>query len=249
MSRAGSRTFRYMNPRRPHKADALSEVGDLRKDVELAFERFEQESVDYPLIEWLDGTAIPAAGGNVVIKGTKLLQDQTFAHLLANTGLDIVACVPGESGNDYSVAIVQGVGALTVAIAVKKLTITLAAAPGGSTRNAVATAINDIAADTYQILRANVTAGGGSLVTVAAETHLAGGAGEGWECYVSGVLAPITHTVGGATTTANNVAEGVATVTVPDLTAETDARAAADRARVHVLTDGVYTNDVWEVLG
>ena len=44
MSRAGSRTFRYLNPRRPHRADPLSEVGDLRRDVGMAFERLEQES-------------------------------------------------------------------------------------------------------------------------------------------------------------------------------------------------------------
>jgi hypothetical protein len=249
MSRSGSRTFRDLNPRRPHRASLLSEVGDLRKDIQIAFERLEQESVDYPLIEWLDGTAIPAAGGDVVIRGSHLLQGQTFAHIHANTGLEIYACIPGEGGNDYSVAIVQGSGALAVAMTAKKLTITLAAAPGGSTRNAVATALNDAAADNYQILRANVTAGGGSLVTVLAETHLTGGDGDGWECYVSGELAPIMHTVGGATTTANNVAEGVATVTVPNLTGVSPARAAADRVRVHAISDGVYTNDAWEVLG
>lgn len=242
-----SKAFGASRPVNPHLIDGPGgisrEVWDLRKDIEVAFSNIEGRltAIHYPEITFIDGGLPILNGGEMVIKGLYLLQGQEFAQIVlpGNVGLNLIACRPGTPGNAFSVEIVQGGAGLTVAMPANKLTITLAA--GGSTKNAIATAINNAAAQTYQKIRANVTADGGSFGVVAAETHLAGGVGEGWTCSVTDEDCPPKHDTGAAVSSAH-IAEGVATVVVPDLTAIAPARTYADILPISVRSDGVLTS-------
>jgi len=73
-----------------------------------------------------------------------------------------------------------------------------------------------------------------------------GGEGEGFEVMVSGVEALPANTTG--TTGAAAVDDGTATVTVPDLTSETPARAAGDIVGITIKTNGVITQQLSGVL-
>lgn len=163
------------------------------------------------------------------------------SHLVIVTGLDLISCEPGAPGNEYSAEIVTGAGALTIAMVGNVLTITLAV--GGSTKNAIATAINDAAADTYQKIRANVTAGGGTnLTTAVAEASFAGAlvTDYGWSCSVGQADCPIKHDVGNPTSSAH-VSETLATVVVPDLTALVPPRTNADVLPIDVVSSNILT--------
>lgn len=228
-----------------YKGGAPGEIGDLRGDTERAMSRLEgrDSALEYPELDWLDG-AVTAAGGDSVLKGRFLLQGQAFASVTVATSLELIAVKPGSAGNDFTVTVVDtGVGGLTITMVGNDLTID----QGGSasTEDTIATAINNATADTYQLIRAN--SGGGAAPTAAAQASFTGGAGEGWECLVSGVEASIKHDVGAATSGAN-LTEDAVTVTVPDLTAETDARAATDTAAITIKSDGVMTQSLAAVL-
>jgi|GEM_PF-5063803 len=229
----------------------LSDVASLQSDVSTAqgdittaqgdittlegrADALEQRS-GLPEVTWIDGGAPAAAGGDMVLKGTDLLQSQTFDSVNITEGaadLLVEMLKPGDSG--FTVEVVAGAGALDIDLTGTKLTITLAA--GGSTVNAIATAINANAADTDGYIRANEDASG-SLTLDVAEQDFTGGTGtyagnvvsvSGQECL------PANET--GATTTAKWSDTGI-TVTVPDLTALGDARAAGDIAAVSVSSD------------
>lgn len=190
-----------------------------------------------PELNWIDGGAPAAAGGDIVLRGTSLLQSQTFdsIHITETTAdLFIEMLKPGVSG--FTVEVVAGVGALSVAVAGSKLTITLAA--GGSTVSAIATAINANAADTDGIMRANEDVAG-SITLDQADTALAGGAGDyaNNTVLVSGAAClPANET--GATTTAKWT-DTTVTVTVPALTGLSPARAAGDIAKVVLVSNAV----------
>jgi hypothetical protein len=249
---AQSKSMGTSMPRRPHlavlgKGGVGGEVADLRHDVDTALQRLEERasSLSYPELHWLDGTAVPYDGGDLVLRGANLLQGQTFARLTLFSGtseLIFKAAVPGEAGNDLTITIVNG-GALAVARVGTAITVTIVV--GTSTANAIATYFNSDA-DVAGI--ATCDGGGTGVAQVAtAATHLAGGVGAGWQCLVSGVSVPpkqVTGADGGV-----SIEETVCTVTVPDLSAETPARAAGDRVAVVVVTDGVRTLPMTEVLG
>ena len=231
-----SKAMASQGPAKPHlttgKGGVAGEVDDLRKDVDAGFETLESRT-GYPDIHWVDGGLV-AAGGDHVIKGAGLLAGQTFASVTLGASLEIIMRVPGAAGNDESVEVVDsgGVGGLAVSYAAHKLTIDLdGAAPDEDT---IATAINN--AGVASPLRAN--SGGGAAFGTVAETSLTGGAGDGWECKVTGEDAPIKFDTGAATSSAN-LTETEATVTVPNLTGLGDARAAGDVATLEVVSDGM----------
>ncbi|MFW9801043.1 MAG: hypothetical protein ACFFFC_00200 [Candidatus Thorarchaeota archaeon] len=196
------------------------------------------DRVGTPELDWIDGGAPAAAGGDIILYGRNLLQSQTFdaAHVTEGSGDLLLALLkPGDSGYTYEV--VAGAGALAIAISGTKLTITLAS--GGSTVNAVATAINADGADTEGIIRANEDASD-TLTAAVSETAFTGGVGTyaGNEVRVSGVAClPANET--GATTTAKWTDTKV-TVTVPALTGESPARAAGDIAQISLKSDTKY---------
>ncbi len=246
---ASSKAFGSARPRRPHlalagKGGVLGEVGLLRQQVEEGFLDIEARSSS-PEIDWIDGGAIQDTGGDTVFKGRNLIQAQTFAQVVLGIGtaqLTVKALKPGAPGNNYSVEIVQGGGALGIAWVSTKLVITLAVA--GSTSNAVATAINANAAITDGILCA---AGGGvGNMLVAAEAHLAGGVGEGWELKVSGQACLPANTPG--TAAVLTLTETVCTVTIPDLTGLGDPRAVGDVVAASIQSDGVFSQSISCVL-
>ena len=239
-----SRAFGPEKARRPHLAKLTTEVGDLRRDVERAFTRSEGKD-GYPDLQWVDGGAPAAAGGDMVVKGAGLLQGQSFASLTLFTGtseLVFTAMKPGLDGNDFTVEI-QDTGSLTVTLTGNDLVITIDL--GTTTSDQIATAVNADAADTDGIIRC-ASGGTGVAHAVTAATNMTGGLGEGFECFVSGVECLPANTTGTAGAAA--VAEDEITVTVPNLTAETDARAAGDLAAIVVNSDGVVSNTMTAVL-
>lgn len=246
---AKSLAFSGQSPRLPHLVRGGGQAGELRdtrSDVDSAFELLESRdtTLGYPEIDWLDGGAPAAAGGAAVIKGRKLLQAQTFAAVTIGASLEIIACTPGIAGNAYTVVVVDVTGGgLVVSMTANALEIDL----GGATpdEDDIATALNNAGADNYQILRAN--SGGGAAFGVAAVASLVGGVGEGWECLVSGVVSPITHDVGAAVSAAN-LTETETSVTIPNLTSEVDARAAADLAQITIKSNNVMTQAMTVVL-
>lgn len=235
-----SRAFGPERARRPHLAKLTTEVGDVRKDVERAFTRVEGKD-GYPDLQWIDGGAPAAAGGDMIIKGAGMLQGQSFASLTLGTGtaeLVFTALKPGLGGNDITVEIEDGGTAGSEVVAITGDAVLITAQIGTSTADQIATAINANGADTDGILRC--ASGGSGNPAVTAATALTGGVGEGFECYVSGVECLPANTTGTAGAAA--VAEDEITVTVPDLTAESDARAAGDIAGILLKSDGVVSN-------
>lgn len=224
------------------------EVGDLRYDTENAFRTIETRT-GMPSADWIDGGAVPYDGGDAVIKGTNLLQGQTVASRACGTGNALVtfyAMRPGEGGNSYAVVITQGAGSLTVTFAADLLTVELDS--GGSTAAEVATEVNKaVPNDCKGVIRCVAGGTGLGTVLVAAEANLSGGTGEGWTCTVTGVDCAPMHATG--STPAATITETVCTVTVPDLSAETDARAAADIAALVITSDGVQSLPISFALG
>lgn len=237
----GSLVFGGEAPKNPAlaaqaKGGQSGELGDIRADVESAMQRLEARDYGQPEIDWIDGGAAAAAGGDIIIKGRNLLQGRDAASLTLFTGtseLVFTALKPGKAGNDYTVEI-QNTGSLTVTLTGTALVITINL--GTTDADAIATAVNADGADTDGIITCN---GGGAGVAqaVTAATALTGGTGDGFECLISGVEclpANTTGANGGETITDTQL-----TVTVPDLTALGDARAAGDIVQLTVKTDDV----------
>ena len=163
---------------RPHSL--TREVTDLRKDVELAFNRLEGGD-GFPELLVLKAAALGGGGGNNKLKlvddaeilGRNILAGRAQA-LIRIGDITYTAILPGTDGNSLAVKIVQGAGALSAAIANDVITITLAAA--NSTNDQVAAAVN---ANHLLKISAKVEANNGSNAAVAAQQSLAGGTGEG----------------------------------------------------------------------
>jgi len=248
-----SLAFSGQHPQRPHLlrgGGTGREIKDTRNDVDNALELLEARdaTLEYPELDWIDGGFIAAAGGDIILKGRFLLQGQEFASLTLWAGTSevvITAMKPGEGGNDFTIEVVGGgtAGSETVIKTGNAFVITIEV--GVSTANQIATAINaDLNAgvrdgDGYIMA---VSGGAGAVNAVAAATNLAGGVGDGWECLVSGVECLPANTTGDTGVAA--IAEGVCTVTVPDLTAETDARAVGDTAAISIKTGNVRTQSL-----
>ncbi len=240
-----SKSFGTQHAAKPHLVaggGGLSgEVVDLRNDVETGFQAGEART-GFPELDWIDGGAIAAAGATAVLKGRNLLQGQTFDSLVTGSGNAEVTYTAMKPGNSpLRVKVVQGAGALSTVLAADLLTVTLAAA--GSTATAVATAVN-AAASCKGIIRAVKGGTGGSNVAVLDETPLSGGAGlwTGNKVLVSGVEAMPLHATGSAP--AATWADDEISVTVPDLTAETPARAVGDIVGTTVQSDGVTSQQL-----
>jgi hypothetical protein len=223
------------------------ELYDLRDDVDLGFRNAEGR-VDFPQLEWVDGGAFAAAGGDVVLKGANLVQGQTF-HTWTSTGATdndkfaVTALKPGE--DEGFEVVVTDTGSLTVDLSAGVLAITING--GTTTAGDVATAINADAANTNGILRGSTPGDGSGNASVESQSASSGGTGSGWACYVSGVECLPANENATEDATAK-VTETAATVTVPDLTAETDARAIGDIVSVSIWSDGVYTMQLSVVL-
>jgi hypothetical protein len=224
------------------------EIVDLRNDTDEGFENSEGR-VGFPELDWIDGTAPAAAGGDVVLRGRNLLQGQTFDGLSLNAGaavLSVFALKPGDSG--ITVVVVAGVGALSVTFVPSTGVLTITLAAGGSTDAAIATAINANAAQTDGYIRATSGAAG-SLTLAVASTPMTGGVGAYAlnKVEVTGLEA-LPANEPGANATAK-WANDVITATVPVLTGATPARAAADTAATRISSNGVQTDPIASVLG
>jgi hypothetical protein len=210
-------------------------------NIEAGFLALEART-DMPKLEWLDGGNFAAAGGDIVLKGTALTAGNATLDSVqlteSTTELTIAALKPGSTG--ISVEVLAGEDALAIAYASNQLTITLAS--GGSTADAIATAINADAAQTEGILRANVDTAGNFTLAIA-ETALTGGTGTGtFAVYASGVeCLPANET--GTTSTAKWSATAI-TCTVPDLTGETDARAIGDLVQIKVVANNIESDSL-----
>lgn len=243
-----SKTFGPETAQRPHlvqdgKGGVAGEVGDLRGDVEVAIEKLELRT-SFPELDWMDGATITAAGGDIILEGRNLLQGQTFASLTLWTGTSevvITALTPGADGNLFTIQITDGATAGSEVVTKTGNAFVVQIEVGVSTADQIATAINANGADSDGYLTAN---GGGSGTTnaVAAATAMAGGAGEGFTAYVSGVACLPANTTGANGGAA--IDNGTATVTVPDLTAETPARAATDVVAVYLVSNGLRSQQL-----
>lgn len=136
--------------------------------------------VSLPELDRLDvvgGAAVAAAGGDIELVGRNLLQGMTFDTISrtesAGGTLNIYALTPGDSG--ITVEITVGAGGLVLTYVGKKLTIELAA--GGSSDDAVATAINADASPCNGYLRA-VSGTTGNFTLAQADAPLTGGVGD-----------------------------------------------------------------------
>lgn len=224
-------------------------VEALATDLATGFLR-EQAKANYPRVDWLDGGAPAAAGGDLEINGQDLLQEQTFdtINLDEATGggeLDLYALTPGDSG--FIVQVVVGAALdINFDINTKLLVITLPAV--GDSDDDIATAINADASDCNGYIRAT-SGGAGNITEDVAQTAMAGGTGT-WAnnvVEVAGVAClPANET--GATSTAK-WSETQITVTVPNLTGETDARAVGDIAALDVKSAGIQAHPVAFALG
>jgi hypothetical protein len=247
-----SKSFGGEAPRRPHlvqngKGGVAGEVGDLRADVEDGFSALEGRSGTFPELQWVDGGHPAAAGGDMVLKGANLIQGQEFATVTIGSGTDelvFTALKPGTAGNDFTVEIEDGGTAGSEVVTKTGNAFLITAQVGTSTADQIATAVNADGADSDGYLTCN--GGGAGTPAVTAATSLAGGTGEGWTCWVSGVECLPANTTGANGGAA--LAETACTVTVPDLTAETDARAVGDLVAITISADGVRTQSVTGVL-
>jgi len=248
-----SKTFGTETARRPHlvrdgKGGVGGEVGDLRSDVESAIAKMELRT-GFPELDWLDGGHAAAAGGDIVLKGRNLLAGQTFASLTLGTGtseLVFTALKPGEAGNDLTIEIEGGETAGSETVTKTGNAIVIGVEAGVSTADQIATAVNADAADTDGVLTCNGGGAGTDTAAVTAATALTGGAGDGFVCRVSGVECPPANTTGANGGAA--IDDDSATVTVPDLTAEVDARAVGDVAAIEIVSNGLHTKALTTVL-
>lgn len=131
-------------------------------------------------------------GSDVVCTGTALLGGQVQATLSAvetTAQLDLEAVNPGGSGNDVSLEIEVGVGALAVGVVANKITVTLQAA--GDTVADVRDAINGDAA--AKLLVQATEGAAGNLTAAQAEAFLTGGEGPGVSLTLGGTACVLTE--------------------------------------------------------
>ena len=234
-----SKSFGAQRVKKSHlvtgKRGIAGEIWDLRGDVEEGFQNFE-ERAGFPELDFIDGGAPAAAGGDAILVGRNLLQGQLFDTLRVTEGttkLDLWPVKPGDSG--ITVEVIAGDDALAVAYnpLTKKLVITLA--DGGSTANAVATAINANAAETDGYIRAKVETAG-SLTADMAETEMAGGEGDYANNKVMVAGKEALPANNGTTSSVAVWSDTQVTVTVPALAPAV----ATDIAQLTLMTDGTH---------
>lgn len=209
------------------------EIGDLRKDVEEGFQNLE-ERAGFPELDYVDGAGPAAAGGDMVLVGRNLLQDQTFDTLVlwAGTSMVTITCLkPGKS--PFTIEVTDGATAGAEVVTKTGDAFEVQIEVGVSTADQIATAINANAADSDGYLRA-ASGGAGTTNAVAAAAAMAGGVGDfagnkvmvaGFEC----LPANTPGTAGAAAWTDTGI-----TVTVPALAPVV----ATDKAQITVSSDG-----------
>lgn len=213
------------------------EIADLRNDVEEGFQNLEAMA-GFPFLDFVDGAGPAAAGGDMVLVGRNLLQDQTFDALtlwLTTSAVVITALTPGNS--DFTVEITDGATAGSEVVTKTGNAFVIQIEAGVSTADQIATAINANGADSDGYLTAD-GGGAGVVNAVAAATAMVGGAGAFAEntVYAAGkacLPANTTGANGGAAWTDTGV-----TVTVPALTPAV----ATDKASVMLTADGTMAN-------
>lgn len=213
------------------------EIADLRNDVEEGFQNLEGMA-GFPFLDFVDGAGPAAAGGDMVLVGRNLLQDQTFDSLAlwAGTSLVTITCLkPGNS--EYTITVVGGGTAGSEAVTKSGNNFEIEIEVGVSTANQIATAINADGADSDGYLRA-ASGGAGTTNAVQAETAMTGGVGDfaGNTVYAAGkecLPANTTGTAGAAAWTNTGV-----TVTVPALAPAV----ATDKASIILTSDGTAAN-------
>lgn len=131
-------------------------------------------------------------GSDVVCTGTALLGGQVQATLSAVEGaaqLDLEAVNPGGAGNDISLIIEVGVGALAIGVSVNQITVTLQAA--GDTVSDIVNAINGHA--TAKLLVQASEGAAGNITAAQAEAFLTGGEGPGVSLSLGGTACILTE--------------------------------------------------------
>ena len=201
-----------------------------------------RKRTSWPELDWIDGGAFAAAGGDVVLKGRNLLGSKTFDTLTVGTGtaeLVFTMLKPGDS--EYTLEIVDA-GALSVALATKKVTVNIDA--GTTTADQVATEFNKSGATMKGVMRC--VSGGVGTPAAAVEAALTGGLGNYNEeaVTVGGVACLPAHATG--TTPAATWADTQVTVTVPNLTGS--GLAASDIAGVVAKASSIHTQQLSVVL-
>ena len=176
----GVNDSRGLTPSREHllRGHGVSREVSINRDEMAAYDT----RANYPKVTGVtDGNAVSLGGlpEAHAVKGTDLLQGQSFAQYVFGTGnaaVTIKANRPGTPGNALAAKIVQGGAGLTAVEAAGVLTVTLAVA--GSTATDVAAAINASATaklDFYAVAGGT----GGGTVLIASQVNLAGGIGAG----------------------------------------------------------------------
>jgi len=219
-----------------------SETNDCRSDVDEAIEALEKKT-GLAKVDWINGASITAAGGDIELQGRDLLAGQTFDELDVDSthGLIFTALKPGDS--ELTVELVSG-GATAVAKVGNAITITFNA--GTDDDDAIATAVNANAAATDGFLRAassgSINAAGIVSAGAFGPSPLIGGVGAGFVCRVSGVECLPANTTGTAGAAA--ITDTQADVTVPNLTAESPARAAGEFVGINIESDGLVSGSI-----
>lgn len=237
----GSKAFSGQHPRRPHillGGGTGKEIRDTRSDVDTALEILEgrDTALDYPELDYIDGTGPAAAGGDMVLVGRNLLAGQTFDELTlwaTTSAVVITALAPGDSG--FTIEITDGATAGSEVVTKSGNAFTIQIQAGVSTADQIATAINADGADSDGYLRA-ASGGADTSNAVAAAADMTGGVGAGWECLVGGFTALPANTTGTAGAAA--ITDTQATVTVPALSPIV----ATDLAKVYVTADNIRTD-------
>jgi len=208
-----------------------------------------EKRTGYPELDLIDGGAFTVDGGDVVLVGRNLLQAKTFDTITLTESAvttDLFALTPGDSG--ITVQVIAGEGALGVTYntGTKALVITLAA--GGSTADAVATAVNADASEANGYVRATVT-GAGTYTLAIAQAPMTGGTGDWAGSYVqcSGATCLPANETG--TTSTAKWSDTQITATVPALTGLSPARVATDIVPICVHSNGFVSQPISVVLG
>ncbi len=205
-----------------------------------------KKRTSWPELDFIDGGAFAAAGGTVILKGRNFLGSKAFDSLVLNTGttseLTFYMMKPGDS--EYTLEILD-TGALSVALATKKVTININA--GATTAAEIATEFNKAGGTMKGVMRCvdDEVAGAGTPAA-AAEAPLIGGTGNYAEeaVTVGGVDCLPLHATG--TAPAATWADTQISVTVPALTGS--GMAASDIAGVVVKASNLHSQQLAVVL-
>lgn len=186
-------------------------------------------------LTWIDRSVgtVRLDGGELVVNGVNLLQDQTFDQLVIGAGASALTFAPTKPGNSgMAVELINSAPLAVVGLVGGLLTVNINA--GVTTADELATAVNLAGSAAHHYIR--VVSGGGGVVLAAAAAPMVGGDGAGFTAYIGGAEAFPYHAAGtapGATITDTQL-----TLTVPDMTALGTPISATDPTTLSVTVDG-----------